>query len=166
MSDGKKDKPILGLFEGSRLASVCRLLNAKKARYLVVGGHACNLHGLIRATKDIDLLIPKEESNTQMILDALKGLAWGISGELDAAEVTRKPITIIGDTPRVDLLTVANKTKYIQAAPKALSAKIEGVRIPYVDFETLLETKKTDRLQDQADIEKLKQIAGKKLSPF
>ncbi|HSA59726.1 MAG TPA: hypothetical protein VLJ37_08590 [bacterium] len=150
------------MFKGSRLVEVCRLLNEAGARYLVVGGHACNLHGLIRATKDIDLLIPKDETNTEAVLKALKGLTWGIAGELDAAEVTKKTFTIIGDTPRVDLLTVAHRVKYAHAEPKSLTAKIEGVKIHYVDLETLLETKKTGRLQDEADIERLRQIAGKR----
>ncbi len=36
-----------------RRASVCALLNAERARYLVVGGYAVGLHGVVRATKDI-----------------------------------------------------------------------------------------------------------------
>lgn len=36
--------------------------------------------------------------------------------------------------------------------------KVEGVRIPFVSIDTLIKTKTTGRLQDKADIEKLKQL--------
>jgi len=159
MKNGKKDKEIPGSFSKEIwFLGVCKLLNQVKAKYLVLGGWACNLHGLVRATKDIDLLIPKDIQNTELVLQALENLTFGIAKELDAEEVTRKPFTIIGDTPRVDLLTVAGKINYPKAARTSLKIKIDEVEIPYVDLETLLKTKQTDRLQDKADIERLKQI--------
>ncbi len=69
-----------------------------------------------------------------------------------------KPFTIIGDTPRVDLLTIAKSVKYEEAVKTALKTKIEGIVIHYVDFEILIKTKQTDRLQDKADIERLQQL--------
>lgn len=159
MKHGKKNKRTPGLFSESQLLEVCRLLNKEKAKYLIVGGYALNLHGLIRATKDIDLLIPKGDiDNTQKVLKALHGIGFGISRELDACEVADKPFTIIGDIPRVDLITVAGKVKYRDAAPFALKVSIDKVVVPYVDYETLIKTKQTDRLQDQADLERLAQI--------
>ena len=91
----------------SRLLTVCRLLNAAEVRYVIVGGFALALHGAIRATKDIDVLIEPTLDNARRALDALAGLTWGIARELDPAAVLAKPITIIGDDPRVDLLTLA-----------------------------------------------------------
>ncbi|MFA4873711.1 MAG: hypothetical protein WC690_00050 [bacterium] len=160
MKRGEKSRKIRGSSE-KWLLDVCRLLGEQGAKYIVVGGVACNLHGLMRATKDIDLLIPKDVENAQAVLEALGGLAFGISKELDAAEVASKPITIIGDIPRVDLLTVANKVKYEQAIATARRVKVNGVAIVFAGFDILLKTKNTDRLQDQADIERLKQIKGK-----
>lgn len=40
----------------NRVLRVCRLLNRHRVRYLVAGGVAANLHGAVRATKDIDVL--------------------------------------------------------------------------------------------------------------
>lgn len=39
------------------LLRVCALLNAQKAKYLVIGGRACILHGAVRTTQDVDILI-------------------------------------------------------------------------------------------------------------
>ncbi len=144
------------------VVKTCKALNEKGAKYVVVGAIACNLHGLIRATKDLDLLIPRDVLNTGKVLEALgDSLVFGIARELDAEEVSKKPFTIIGDTPRVDLLTVANRVKYEEAKEKSLVTRIDGVVIPYVDFQTLVKTKTTGRTQDKADIERLTQILGK-----
>ena|SRR3989338_3142397 len=161
MKPGKKNRPTPGLSERERLLQVCELLNKEGAKYLVIGGHALTLHGLVRATKDIDLLIPKDIKNTEKVLKGLEGLGFGMSKELDAGEVSKKPWTIIGDTPRVDLLTVACKVKYEDAAESALKTRIDGVKIPYVNYPTLVLTKQTDRLQDKADLERLKSIHKK-----
>jgi hypothetical protein len=134
------------------------LLNAAGVKYVVVGGFAVALHGVVRATKDIDILIDPTVDNAQRALKALEGLKWGVSRELDPKEVVAKPITIIGDDPRVDLLTLAWSVRYADAAPKALRVEIDGVEIPFADLDTLIRTKQTDRFQDRADVENLEQV--------
>lgn len=142
----------------SRLATVCGLLNAAGVKYVLVGAFAAALHGVVRATKDIDILIEPTLANTRRALQALEGLRWGVSRELDPAEVMRNPITIIGDDPRVDLLTIAWSVRYADAAPKVEKTEIDGVEIPFADLDTLIRTKQTDRFQDKADVENLEQI--------
>lgn len=142
----------------SRLATVCGLLNAAKVKYLVVGGFAVALHGVVRATKDIDILIDPTLDNAKRALEALGGLTWGVSRELDPAEVVTKAITIIGDDPRVDLLTIAWSVRYADAGPKAQKVEIDGVEVPYADLDTLIRTKQTERFQDKADVENLELV--------
>jgi predicted nucleotidyltransferase len=142
----------------SRLATVCGLLNAAGVKYVVVGGYALAFHGVVRATKDVDILIEPTLENAARALKALEGLRWGVSRELDPAEVAANPITMIGDDPRVDLLTLAWSVRYPDAAPRAQRAVIEGVEIPFADLETLIRTKQTNRFQDKADVESLEQV--------
>lgn len=142
----------------SRLAQVCGLLNDARVRYVVVGGFALALHGVVRATKDIDILIEPTRDNAARALRALEALTWGVSRELDPSEVVAKPITIIGDDPRVDLLTLAWSVRYADAAPRARRVEIDGVDIPFADLDTLIRTKQTGRLQDQADVESLERV--------
>ena len=153
MSDGKKYGQ--GPPE-NRLLLICGLLNKAKAKYLVIGGFACALHGLLRATKDIDLLIPKDVKNTEALLNALSELPLRIAGELDAKEVSSKPFTIIGDVPRVDLLTSAGKITFEKAIKTAKATRVSRVKIPFVDLESLLRSKDTGRTQDLADTEALR----------
>ena len=142
----------------SRLVTVCRLLNAAGARYVVVGGFALALHGAVRATKDIDILIEPTLDNARRALSGLMKLPFGIARELNPSDVVAKPLTIIGDDPRVDLLTLAWSVRYADAAPHQQTVQIEGVEIPFADIDTLIRTKQTGRLQDQADVETLERL--------
>jgi hypothetical protein len=142
----------------SRLVRVCRLLNAAGVRYVIVGGFALALHGAIRATKDVDVLIEPTLDNARRALEALAGLTWGISRQLDPADVIAKPITIVGDDPRVDLLTLAWSVRYADAAPSMLRIRVDDVEIPVADLDTLIRSKATGRLQDRADVETLEDL--------
>src|SRR5438128_1020149 len=89
---------------------------------------------------------------------ALARVGYGFASEWAAAEILKRPITVIGDDPAVDVFTVAWKVKYEQAAPRAEVVDVEGVRIPLIALDDLIETKRTGRLQDAADIEVLEEI--------
>jgi hypothetical protein len=152
--------------KAKRLVTVCRLLNEKEVRYAVVGAFALALHGAPRATNDVDILLDNDEENVRRALDALSALPLGLANELTVAEVAKKPLTIIGDDPRVDLITIAWSVRYADAAPRLQKEVIDGVEVPYVDIDTLIRSKRTDRLRDKADVEeleRLKQLQQEKL---
>jgi predicted nucleotidyltransferase len=47
-------------------------LNEEKVEYIVIGGVALNLHGLIRATEDLDLFLRPQPENISALRHALK----------------------------------------------------------------------------------------------
>jgi predicted nucleotidyltransferase len=55
---------------------VISLLNKLGVRYLVVGGVALVLHGVVRLTADIDLLIDLKKENIGKFLNAMKTLGY------------------------------------------------------------------------------------------
>jgi hypothetical protein len=116
---------------GDKWIDVCRLLNSRDAEYIVVGGVAVNLHGHVRATKDLDILVPRDTENTKRILDALGELPYGMARELDAETVNNRPITIVGDDPRVDILKSAGSLNYKNAKGGVVTITIQGVAVPY-----------------------------------
>ena len=140
------------------VATVCAALNRAKARYLVIGGIACILHGYARATEDIDILIERTAENADRILKALATLGYGFAREWTATEILKRQITVVGDDPRVDIFTVAWSIKYEQAASRSDTVNVAGVRIPLIGIDDLIATKRTGRLQDAADIEVLEEI--------
>ena len=137
---------------------MCAALNRAKTRYLVIGGIACILHGYARATEDIDILIERTAENADRILKALATLGYGFARAWTATEILKRQITVVGDDPRVDIFTVAWSIKYAQAAPRSDTVAVAGVRIPLIGIDDLIETKRTGRLQDAADIEVLEEI--------
>ena len=141
-----------------RAAQVCAALNSAGAHYLVIGGVACILHGHVRATKDVDILIEKTLDNATRVLEGLGEVGYGFAREWSAEEVIRKPITIIGDDPRVDLFTVAWSVKYDDAIVRSTTVEAEGVTIPLVGLEDLIATKRTGRPQDTIDLKALEEI--------
>jgi len=142
----------------TRLAEVCAALNAQDAKYVLVGAAAMQLWGSSRATRDIDILIDPTPANARRVLSALADLGFGFAGEWLAEDVARKPVTVIGDQPRVDILTVAWTVRFPAAARDQTTFELERVRIPTASIDRLIESKRTGRLQDAADIETLEAI--------
>ena len=89
----------------SRVAQVCALLNAQEARYLVVGATAMQLWGSSRSTRDIDIRIDPTLENAERVLRALSDLAFGVAKEIEPQALLTRGVTMIGDTPNVDVLT-------------------------------------------------------------
>jgi predicted nucleotidyltransferase len=139
-------------------ARVCQALNAAGARYLVIGGIACILHGYVRATTDLDVLIERNAENAERVLQGLARTGYGFAREWSARELLARPITVIGDDPAVDVFTVAWTVRYEDAVRRAASVEVEGVVIPFIGLDDLIATKRTGRLQDAADIEVLEEI--------
>jgi hypothetical protein len=137
------------------LLHVCSLLNRYQARYLVVGARACWLHGYIRATMDVDILVPEDLENHSRIIDALSNLQEHAAAELTPQDFVDNVVVKIADEVEVDVSTRAWKVSYADAAGTSLKTTIHDVEIPYVDLETLIATKRTDRGQDQVDIQQL-----------
>lgn len=150
--------PYRGVTPQTRAARVCAALNQAGSRYLVIGGVACVLHGYVRATTDVDILIERSETNARRVLEALGTLGYGFAREWSPVEILERPVTIIGDDPQVDIFTVAWSVKYDGAAPNSTTVQVEGVSIPLIGIDDLIETKRTGRPLDVADIEALEQI--------
>lgn len=142
----------------TRLAEVSARLNAHHAKYVLVGATAMQFWGTTRATRDIDILIQASVANARRVLAGLGEVGFGFAREWLAEEVAAKPVTIIGDSPRVDILTVAWSVHYAEAARDATVFTVEGVKVPTASIEHLIASKRTGRLQDAADIEVLEEI--------
>lgn len=151
-------RPIGGRPYESRLAEVCARLNSHRAHYVLVGARAVQLWGSTRATRDIDILIERTVPNAGRVLAALTEVGFGLTGEWAAEEVVKKAVTIIGDTPRVDILTVAFALHYAEARKDATVFTLEGVKIPTASIDHLIKSKRTGRPQDTADIVVLEEI--------
>lgn len=155
MEDGQ---PRRGVTPRAVAAQVCDALNQSGAHYLVIGGIACILHGVVRGTEDVDILIERTLENSGRVLHGLSRVGYGFVREWAPEEILRRPITIIGDDPAVDVFTVAWTVKYEGALAGSSLVEVEGVRIPVIGIDDLIATKRTSRASDTADIEILEEI--------
>lgn len=58
------------------LLAVLRALDDAGVRYLIAGGVAVNLHGYVRATQDLDLVVGLESANAASVMSTLDGLGF------------------------------------------------------------------------------------------
>lgn len=136
------------------LLALCKALNA--VRYVLIGGFAVILHGFVRATKDIDLLVDSSAENIQRLKRAMAVLPDNAIAMIADDEVDRYKVVRIADEIVVDLLKDACGVDYERAARAAEIREVEGVPIPLARKELLIETKRTIRESDALDVRFLK----------
>lgn len=131
-------------------------LNEAEVDYLVVGAHAMALHGVPRATGDLDLLVRPSPRNAERVLAALH--AFG--APLEAHGVTRSDfenpgnVYQIGLPPRrIDLLTSISGVDFDRAWDSRQKVEIAGLEVAFLGREALLANKKASgREKDLADV--------------
>lgn len=133
------------------LLRVCSLLNEQGVRYLVIGGQACILHGLVRTTEDVDILVEATEANCQKVIAALAQMEDGAAAELKPRDILENVVVKVADEVEVDISTHAWKVGFEDAIGSALKTSIEGVTIPYLGLDSLIASKETYREQDHVD---------------
>jgi len=133
------------------LLRVCRLLNEAQANYLVCGAQACILHGLVRTTEDVDILIEPTHENCRRVIQGLAGLEDGAARELTPEDLLENMVVKVADEVEVDVSTKAWKVTYAEALPDSRDVLIEGVRIPFLGLDALIASKETYREQDAVD---------------
>jgi hypothetical protein len=141
--------------EQAPLLRVCLLLNRHNVRYLVVGARACWLHGYVRATMDVDILVPEDLRNHARIIAALSELEDHAAAELTPQDFVENIVVKVADEVEVDVSTRAWKISYADAVGTSLKTTIHDVEIPYLDLKTLIASKRTQRGQDQVDVQRL-----------
>lgn len=133
------------------LVGLCRELNQRNAKYIVMGGMAINIHGFARNTEDIDLLIGTEDSNESKVLEVLALLPDGAAKELRPGEVAEYLVVRVCDEITVDLMAKACGHDYESARNMVTPVVVEGITIPFASPTLLWKTKQTYREKDEID---------------
>jgi hypothetical protein len=137
---------------------LCRLLNEHGVHYLICGGYACILHGNLRMTQDVDLLVEESKENYARLITALSLFGDGSAKELTEADIDENLVVKINDVITIDVSRRAWVVTYAEAAPNALKEEIEGVEIPYLGLKDLIRSKQTYRDKDRLDIQQLMRL--------
>ncbi len=125
----------------------------EEVEYLLVGAYALAVHGLARATGDIDLWVKRSEENAEKIMRALAAFGAPLSEIGEEDFMTPEMVFQIGVAPRrIDLLTSLTGVTFEEAWPAREEIEIEGIRIPVIDRTHLIQNKRaTGRPKDLAD---------------
>jgi len=89
----------------NRLQGVFKSFQEHDVKYVVIGGIASILHGVPRATFDLDILIEATPENTKRLLDALMDAGLGTAALTTVADLLANEITIFRDRVRLDVQT-------------------------------------------------------------
>lgn len=162
------------------LLEICSALNQSGSRYLVMGGHALLAHGVVRYTRDLDLLLdlaqplmlrrccrilerlglqPTLEIPCEGIADIRTRRLWREERGIDALRLVRD-----GPLGR-DEVTLWLEEPFPFAAAYAAADWRElpgGVHVPFVDRHRLLGLKRAgDRPRDRDDAQALLEGNGR-----
>ncbi len=122
-------------------------------RFLIVGGYALAAHGHPRYTKDLDVWVWTDPSNTGRIVTALAEFGFGGLG-LSAADFEESDVVVqLGREPqRIDILTFATGLRFDEAYEHRVMIDVGGLSVPFISVDDLRTNKlATGRLRDRAD---------------
>lgn len=137
----------------SDLVGLCRELNRRGARYVVVGGFAIIASGFPRMTSDIDLVVAADLENEARVFAALSTLPDNAVRELQPGELQQYTVIRVADEILVDLMRSAGGVDYAEAAKHAVVREVQGVPIPFASPRLLWRMKAvTHREKDAGDL--------------
>jgi hypothetical protein len=140
------------------LVELCGRLNAAGVKYVLIGGFAVILHGYVRGTKDIDLLVDASRENVERVRKALSYLEDNAVAEVGDDELARYAVVRVADEIVVDLMARACGIDFEQASREGgvETVDIEGTPVPVATMRMLIRMKDTVRPSDAADVEYLR----------
>jgi len=137
----------------NRYLDVFASLNSHNVKYVVIGGIAAIIHGVPRATFDLDLLIEASIDNARELLAAFEGANLGTALLTTPEELVGQEITIFRDRLRIDVQTKTPGTDFDKAWQTRTSLEFHGVVIEVIALDQLIATKRASgRSVDMADV--------------
>jgi hypothetical protein len=151
------------VFEPDRVVAA---LNAAEVEYVVVGGLAVGAHGVVRATRDVDIVAAPDEDNMDRLAECLRALGGEhpIDGPLTGAALVR-PASFKVTTKHGDV-QVLNRMKGI---PSFGELRRDRMRVevasdaiaPVCSLAHLRAMKRAaDRPRDRVDLAELAELHG------
>ena len=152
------------MFVNSDFSDLLKLFNAKKVKYLIIGGYAVVQYAEPRFTKDLDIWISTESANAKAVYEALKGFGAPLE------ELTEKDFSEegsfyqLGVPPvRVDILMGIPGIQFEKAWKKKVEVDFDGLLVNFISREDLIISKRASgRPQDLLDAEALEKEAEDK----
>jgi hypothetical protein len=136
-------------------------LNGKKVRYLIVGGMAVVLHGIVRLTADLDIMIDLGRKNAKTFVEAMTALGYKPRVPVKAAE-------FVDPEKRASWMKEKDMKVFSFFDPKAPMHSVDVFVYEPIDFESAYARRKTVKagrlslpVVSIEDLKALKVISGR-----
>lgn len=126
----------------NRLQGVFRSFQRHDVKYVVIGGIAAILHGVPRATFDLDILIEATLDNAQRLLNALLDAGLGTAALTSPGDVLANEITVFKDRMRVDVQTSTPGLRFAEAWSHRRTVAYQGQEFFILSREDLIRAKR------------------------
>lgn len=144
----------------NRLQGVFESFHRHDLKYVVIGGIASILHGVPRATFDLDILVEATPDNAQHLLDALLDAGLGTAALISAQDVLANEITVFKDRVRVDVQTSTPGLGFADAWARRKTVSYQGQEFFILSREDLIRSKRAaGRPVDLEDV-RLLELSG------
>ncbi|MFQ5669687.1 MAG: hypothetical protein ACE5HD_04100 [Acidobacteriota bacterium] len=129
------------------------------AQFLVVGAHAMAVHGVPRATGDLDIWIRTDAENAGRVWQALLKFGAPVEGlDLSPSDLeTPDTVVQIGLPPRrIDILTSLTGIDFDESWPNRTAHRVGTLEIPFIGRQDLVRNKRAlGRSKDIGDLDAL-----------
>jgi hypothetical protein len=135
-------------------------LSGAGAQFLVIGAHALAVHGVPRATGDLDLWVNATPDNASRVWEALSGYGAPLA-DLALDDLSSPDVVFqIGVSPRrIDILTSISGVEFHEAWSTREIVDLDGLAVPIIGRALLIQNKRAvGRTRDLADIEALEAL--------
>lgn len=137
----------------NRLRDVFSSLQKHQVKYVVIDGIAAVLHGVPRATFDLDILIEATPDNGQRLLEAFLEANLGTASLITVDELLAHEITIFKDRVRIDVQTATPGLVFEAAWQRRETMEYQGQTFYVVSRADLIASKRAaGRAVDLEDV--------------
>lgn len=137
----------------NQLRGVFASLQQHNVKYVVIGGIAAVLHGVPRATFDLDILIEATPENAQQLLAALELARFGTVALTSIEDLLAHEITIFRDWVQVDVQTSTPGIEFATAWRNRETLTYQGQEFYVVCKADLIASKRAaGRAKDLEDV--------------
>jgi hypothetical protein len=139
------------------LREFVELLNSRKIKYVLVGGHAVAFHGFPRFTGDVDFLIDTSPENAALVAAAVSDFGFANLGLKEGDFRGPETVVQLGRAPnRIDILTSVTAVSFAEAWQTRVETSLNGLPVWVISKELLVRNKlATGRPQDLADAKRI-----------
>lgn len=139
-------------------------LNTHGVDFVLIGGYALAVHGVLRATGDIDFLYRRTKVNVRRLCRAMEDFGAPPNVIDEVVLMTPEIVMQFGQPPfRIDLLNAIDGVDFGDVWSGAATTTIQGQEIRVIGLSELRKNKAaTGRKKDEEDVRKLRARESRK----